>query len=90
MESAGAKSTMSRDMQELTTGRETTSNMVKGHKANLANPIGHVLDTSEKSKEHSREIIDSMGGDAAHYGNQDQPRTKNAAEEIDGSRAMLH
>ncbi|OTA67774.1 hypothetical protein K449DRAFT_461750 [Hypoxylon sp. EC38] len=85
MESAGAKSTMSRDMQELTTGRETTSNMVKGHKANLANP-----NTSEKSKEHSREVIDSMGGDAAHYGNQDQPRTKNAAEEIDGSRAMLH
>ncbi|KAI1414355.1 hypothetical protein F5Y13DRAFT_188462 [Hypoxylon sp. FL1857] len=85
MESAGAKSTMSRDMQELTTGRETTSNTVKGHKANLANP-----NTSEKSKEHSREVIDSMGGDAAHYGNEDQPRTKNAAEEIDGSRAMLH
>ncbi|KAI0118563.1 hypothetical protein F4776DRAFT_634624 [Hypoxylon sp. NC0597] len=85
MDSAGAKSTMSRDMQELTTGKETTSNVVKGHKANLANP-----NTSEKSKEHSREVIDSMGGDAAHYGNQDQPRTKNAAEEIDGSRAMLH
>ncbi|KAI0835299.1 hypothetical protein F5Y06DRAFT_306266 [Hypoxylon sp. FL0890] len=85
MESAGAKSTMSRDMQELTMGKETISNTVKGHKANLANP-----NTSEKSKEHSREVIDSMGGDAAHYGNQDQPRTKNAAEKIDGSRAMLH
>ncbi|OTA98422.1 hypothetical protein M426DRAFT_17428 [Hypoxylon sp. CI-4A] len=84
MESAGAKSTMSRDMQELTTGKEAISNSVKGHKANLANP-----NTSEKSKEHSREVIDEMGGDAAHYGGQDQPRTKNAAEEIDGSRAML-
>lgn len=38
MDSAGAKSTMSRDMQELTTGKETISNSVKGHKANLANP----------------------------------------------------
>ncbi|KAI1370852.1 hypothetical protein F4677DRAFT_437126 [Hypoxylon crocopeplum] len=84
MESAGAKSTMSRDMQELSTGKETVSHIVKGHKANIANP-----NTSEKSKEHSRGVIDDMGGDAAHYGNQDQPRTKNAAEEIDGSRAML-
>ncbi|KAI2622137.1 hypothetical protein GGS26DRAFT_249254 [Hypomontagnella submonticulosa] len=84
MDSAGAKSTMSRDMQELTTGKETISNSVKGHKANLANP-----NTSEKSKEHSKEVIDSLGGDDAHYGNEDQPRTKNAAEEIDGSRAML-
>ncbi|KAI6093168.1 hypothetical protein F4821DRAFT_253146 [Hypoxylon rubiginosum] len=84
MESAGAKSTMSRDMQELTTGRENISNTVKGHKANLANP-----NTSEKSKDNSREVIDSLGGDDAHYGNQDQPRTKTAAEEIDGSRAML-
>ncbi|KAI1768067.1 hypothetical protein GGR53DRAFT_34359 [Hypoxylon sp. FL1150] len=84
MDSAGAKSTMSRDMQELTTGRENVSNTVKGHKANIANP-----NTSEKSKENSREVIDSLGGDDAHYGNQDQPRTKTAAEEIDGSRAML-
>ncbi|KAI4863190.1 hypothetical protein F4820DRAFT_450257 [Hypoxylon rubiginosum] len=84
MDSAGAKSTMSRDMQELTTGRETISNTVKGHKANLTNP-----NTSEKSKENSREVIDGMGGDDAHYGNQNQPRTKTAAEDIDGSRAML-
>ncbi|KAI0380840.1 hypothetical protein F5Y04DRAFT_281513 [Hypomontagnella monticulosa] len=84
MDSAGAKSTMSRDMQELTTGKENISNSVKGHKANLANP-----NTSEKSKEHSREVIDSLGGDVAHYGKEDQPRTKNAADEIDGSRAML-
>ncbi|KAI1405732.1 hypothetical protein F4819DRAFT_377409 [Hypoxylon fuscum] len=84
MESAGAKSTMSRDMEELNQGREATSNAVRGHKANLANP-----NTSEKSKEHSKEVIDNMGGDVAHYGGQDQPRTKTAAEEIDGSRAML-
>ncbi|KAI0169572.1 hypothetical protein GGR52DRAFT_472971 [Hypoxylon sp. FL1284] len=84
MESAGAKSTMSRDMQELTTGRENVSNAVKGHKANLATP-----NTSEKSKENSRKVIESMGGDDAHYGDEDQPRTKTAAENIDGSRAML-
>lgn len=46
-------------------------------------------DTSEKSKENSKKVIDSLGGDAAHYGDQDQPRTKTAAENIDGSRAML-
>ncbi|KAI2615837.1 hypothetical protein GGR54DRAFT_641928 [Hypoxylon sp. NC1633] len=84
MDSAGAKSTMSRDMQELSTGKETTSHTVQGHKANLTNP-----NTSDQSKEHSRQVIDEMGGDGAHYGGQDQPRTKNAAENIDGSRAML-
>ncbi|KAI1335264.1 hypothetical protein F5Y15DRAFT_420106 [Xylariaceae sp. FL0016] len=81
MESAGAKSTMSRDMQELTQGKEQVSHSVQGHKANLSNP-----NTNEKSKENSRQIIDSLGGDVNHYGDEDQPRTKTAAEEIDGSR----
>ncbi|KAI0471686.1 hypothetical protein GGR56DRAFT_655143 [Xylariaceae sp. FL0804] len=84
MDSAGAKSTMSRDMQELTQGKETISHSVAGHKANLSNP-----NTSERSKENSRKVIDELGGDVAHYGDQDQPRSKTAAEEIDGSRAML-
>ncbi|KAI0100725.1 hypothetical protein GGR51DRAFT_531460 [Nemania sp. FL0031] len=84
MDSAGAKSTISRDMQEITQGREDVSHKVQGHKANLANP-----NTSEKSKENSRQAIDSLGGDAAHYGGEDQPRSKTAAEAIDGSRAML-
>ncbi|KAK8054117.1 Conidiation protein 6-domain-containing protein [Apiospora saccharicola] len=84
MDSAGAKSTMSRNMEELTQGKEDISHSVQGHKANLSNP-----NTSEKSKDNSRKVIDSLGGDAAHYGDQDQPRTKSAAQEIDGSRAML-
>ncbi|KAI0023623.1 hypothetical protein F4780DRAFT_728836 [Xylariomycetidae sp. FL0641] len=84
MDSAGAKSTYSRDMQELDKGAETLSHSVAGHKANLSNP-----NTSEKSKQHSKQVIDSMGGDIVHYGDKDQPRTKTAAEEIDGSRAML-
>ncbi|KAI0443937.1 hypothetical protein F4803DRAFT_549687 [Xylaria telfairii] len=85
MESAGAKSAVSRDMQEITEGREEISRKVQGHKANLANP-----NTSDASKENSRQIIDNLGGDAAHYGGEDQPRSKTAAEAIDGSRAMLH
>lgn len=36
--SAGAKSTMSRDMEELTQGKEDISKKVQGHKANLSNP----------------------------------------------------
>lgn len=47
-------------------------------------------DTSDASKENSRQVIDSLGGDAAHYSGEDQPRSKTAAEAIDGSRAMLH
>jgi hypothetical protein len=47
-------------------------------------------DTSGKSKEHSREVIDNLGGDDTHYGGEDNPRSKTAAENIDGSRAMLH
>lgn len=38
MDSAGAKSTLSRDMEELTQGKEEISHSVQGHKANLANP----------------------------------------------------
>ena len=38
MDSAGAKSTVSRDIEELTQGKEQTSKTVQGHKANLANP----------------------------------------------------
>ncbi|KAI0025862.1 hypothetical protein F4780DRAFT_233312 [Xylariomycetidae sp. FL0641] len=83
MDSAGAKSTMSRDMEELTTGKEEISKTVQGHKANLSNP-----NTSEESKEHSRKVIEELGGDAAHYGKQDNPQSKNAAEKISGSRAM--
>jgi hypothetical protein len=38
MDSAGAKSVISNDIQELTEGREQISKRVQGHKANLSNP----------------------------------------------------
>jgi len=83
MDSAGAKSHMSEDMKELNTGKEDISHKVQGHKANLSNP-----NTSEQSKQNSKNVIESLGGDAAHYGDEANPRSKNAAEELDGSRAM--
>ncbi|KAI1284772.1 hypothetical protein F5Y07DRAFT_347660 [Xylaria sp. FL0933] len=84
MQSAGAKSVISRDMEEITQGKEDISKKVQGHKANLSNP-----NTSEESKDHSREAIKDLGGDAAHLhsGGVDQPRSKAAAEALDGSRA---
>ncbi|KAK6078043.1 conidiation protein 6 [Seiridium cupressi] len=83
MDSAGAKSTMSRDMEEITQSKEATSNSVRGHKANLSNP-----NTSEASKENSRQAIENLGGEAAHYGDEKDPRSKSAADALDGSRAM--
>ncbi|KAI1131211.1 hypothetical protein F5Y10DRAFT_262392 [Nemania abortiva] len=71
MDSAGAKSAMSQDMQNITQGREDISHKVQGHKANLSNP-----NTSEKSKEESRQAIKDLGGDAVHYGGEDQPTSK--------------
>ena len=38
MESAGAKSVLSNDMQELSQGKEYIVNQISGHKANLSNP----------------------------------------------------
>ncbi|KAF2099542.1 hypothetical protein NA57DRAFT_75041 [Rhizodiscina lignyota] len=81
MDSQGAKSVMSEDMKDLTRGEEDISHSVQGHKANLSNP-----NTSEKSKAASREAIKAMGGDAAHYGDEENPRTENAAENLEGSQ----
>lgn len=47
--SAGAKSTMSRDMEELTQGKEDISKQVQGHKANLSNPSKSVRINGEES-----------------------------------------
>jgi len=81
MNSAGAKSVMSEDMKDLTRGEEDISNQVQGHKANLSNP-----NTSEASKKNSQKVIDELGGNAAHYGDADQPKSKSAAENLDGDR----
>ncbi|EGO61012.1 hypothetical protein NEUTE1DRAFT_98165 [Neurospora tetrasperma FGSC 2508] len=65
LSSQGAKSAMSNDMKELNEGKEHTSNVIRGHKANLANPrigIGIHSDTSEESKKHSEKVIEELGG----------------------------
>ncbi|KAH9886846.1 hypothetical protein F4778DRAFT_441784 [Xylariomycetidae sp. FL2044] len=67
MDSAGAKSNLSPDMQHINSSPEDISNAVRGHKANLSNPR-----TSEESKEKSRKAIKDLGGDAAHYSKGDE------------------
>ncbi|KAK4212522.1 hypothetical protein QBC37DRAFT_424703 [Rhypophila decipiens] len=82
MNSAGAKSVMSNDMQELSEGKENISNVIRGHKANLANP-----NTSEASKETSAQEIKNLGGDDTLEMHREKPISKQAAEELYGSRA---
>ncbi|KAH7305880.1 hypothetical protein B0I35DRAFT_483635 [Stachybotrys elegans] len=82
MNSAGDRSVLSSDMQELTEGKERTADVIRGHKANLSNP-----NTSEASKENSAKAIENLGGDAVQEGNKAKPRSKNAAENLDGTRA---
>ncbi|KAF2278875.1 uncharacterized protein EI97DRAFT_393659 [Westerdykella ornata] len=42
---------------------EDITNRAKGYKANLSNP-----NTSEESKQHSRQALESLGGEEAFYG----------------------
>ncbi|KXJ97370.1 hypothetical protein Micbo1qcDRAFT_200076 [Microdochium bolleyi] len=45
----------------------------------------------EAAKENSRNAIEALGGDGAHYsGNKDDPQSKNAADKIGGSRATAN
>ncbi|KAM0326589.1 hypothetical protein ACHAQA_006458 [Verticillium albo-atrum] len=83
MSSAGAKSVISNDMQELNQGKEDISNQISGHKANISNP-----NTSEASKENSKKAIEELGGPDNHYGREDNPHSKNAAEKLEGSRVV--
>ncbi|KAK3995541.1 hypothetical protein QBC44DRAFT_319740 [Cladorrhinum sp. PSN332] len=80
--SAGAKSVLSNDMQELTEGKETVSSQIRGHEANLSNP-----NTSEKSKEHSKQVLGDLGGKDTLEAHRNKPVSKQAAEELYGSRA---
>ncbi|KAK4164278.1 hypothetical protein QBC43DRAFT_49337 [Cladorrhinum sp. PSN259] len=82
MNSAGAKSVMSNDMQELTEGKETVGNQIRGHEANLSNP-----NTSEKSKENSKKLLEELGGKDTLEAHRNKPISKQAAEELYGSRA---
>lgn len=74
MNSQGAKSVISDDMQNLTQGKEDLSNQIRGHKANLSNPSASPgtaierqsltpADTSEESKQNSAEAIEALGGE---------------------------
>ncbi|PHH60023.1 hypothetical protein CDD81_2191 [Ophiocordyceps australis] len=69
------------DMQEITQGREDVSKTIQGHKANISNP-----NTSEQSKKNSGAAVESLGGESSLYGKQGKTRSKNAAEELEGSR----
>lgn len=82
LSSQGAKSAMSNDMKELNEGKEHTSNVIRGHKANLANP-----NTSEDSKKHSEKVIEELGGSGTQESLRNNPVSKSAAEELYGSRA---
>lgn len=46
-----------------------------------------MVDTSDESKAHSQEVVDALG-DTAHYGDKVQPHSKNAANNLEGSRAV--
>ncbi|RSL63072.1 hypothetical protein CEP54_005437 [Fusarium duplospermum] len=82
MNSAGDRSVISNDMQELRQGGEEISHKIQGHKANLSNP-----NTSQASKENSKREIEKLGGDDNLYGKEENPRSKSAAEQLEGSRA---
>ncbi|KAI8666190.1 hypothetical protein NCS57_00843100 [Fusarium keratoplasticum] len=82
MNSAGDRSVISNDMEELRQGGEEISHKIQGHKANLSNP-----NTSQASKENSKREIEQLGGDDNLYGKEENPRSKSAAEQLEGSRA---
>jgi len=82
MDSAGAKSTLSNAMQELTQGKEQTTNTIRGHKANISNP-----NTSAASKENSQQVIDFLGGSDTQEAIRANPVSKEAAQSLEGTRA---
>ncbi|KAK1757062.1 hypothetical protein QBC47DRAFT_400695 [Echria macrotheca] len=82
MDSAGAKSVMSNNMQELHEGKEEISNVIRGHQANLSNP-----NTSEASKKNSERVIADLGGKDTQEVTRNKPISKEAAEELYGTRA---
>ncbi|KAL8720260.1 MAG: hypothetical protein Q9225_002858 [Loekoesia sp. 1 TL-2023] len=55
---------------------EDISNAASGHKANLSNP-----NTSEASKAHSKEVLESLG-DQPHYGKEDQNVSKSFTADV--------
>ena len=47
-----------------------------------------MLDTSEASKKNSAQKIEDLGGESGHYGQEDKPHSKDAAEKLEGSRVV--
>ncbi|GAB7360964.1 hypothetical protein MBLNU230_g0947t1 [Neophaeotheca triangularis] len=65
---------------------EDISNAAQGHKANLSNP-----NTSEESKQHSREELKKLGGEDAFYEKNDQPEIpKNPNQVAGGLKAAIN
>jgi hypothetical protein len=46
-----------------------------------------ITDTSEKSKENSKKVIESLGGDDTLESHREKPISKSAAQELEGTRA---
>ena len=46
-----------------------------------------MIDTSEKSKEHSQKMIEKLGGDDTQEAVREKPISKSAADDLDGTRA---
>ncbi|KAI9871315.1 MAG: hypothetical protein M1830_003039 [Pleopsidium flavum] len=63
---------------------EDISNAARGHKANLSNP-----NTSDASKAHSKEVLESLGNDP-HYGAEDQNISKNPSQVAGGLKAAIN
>ena len=47
-----------------------------------------MADTSEESKRHSEQVLQDLGGSDTQQATRDKPISKNAAEELYGSRAV--
>ncbi|KAI9714174.1 MAG: hypothetical protein M1828_001189 [Chrysothrix sp. TS-e1954] len=75
MDSQGAKSAMSDDMQTVGKGPEYDSNKASGLKATIARE-----DRSEATKEKAQKELDSMGD--VHYGDQKNPASESAKENL--------
>ncbi|KAF3007947.1 hypothetical protein E8E13_011289 [Curvularia kusanoi] len=56
---------LSKADQNINNTTEDISNKASGHKANISNP-----NTSEESKQKSKEALKELGGEAAFYGKQ--------------------
>lgn len=75
---------LTKEDQNINNTAEDISNQASGHKANISNPSkclffwlnnksnGDNVDTSQQSKEHSKQVLKELGGDKAFYGKQGQ------------------